>query len=273
MNEKRLSFALFHPVPLFIYFIYMIFLTMFTWNPIILLLSLIGSVAFYILSCGWRAFLSEMRFYVPFFIIVAITNPLFSHNGATPLFFMNDNPITLESILCGVDIAIMICAVMFICKGFNKVMESDKILFLFGKTVPKISVVLSLSLRFIPLFKQKWREIKEAQTSLGYFSGKGFADKLISGARVFSALVTWSLEGAVETSMSMNARGYGLAGRRFFSVFRFRRADAALLVLSTALAALVSVGYFKGALDFSFYPRISFTGAGYLEIISYSAFA
>ena len=49
-----------------------------------------------------KAILSDMGFYLPLFLLVAVTNPLFSHNGVTPLFFMNGNPVTLEAVVYGV---------------------------------------------------------------------------------------------------------------------------------------------------------------------------
>lgn len=271
MSEK-IAFARFHPVSLFCYFAAVLLFTMFTQNPVLLALSLLGTVSFCTATSGVRGFLRDLKFYVPMFLIVAVTNPLFSHNGATPLFFMNDNPVTLEAVLCGVDIAAMITAVMLVCRSFSKVMESDKLLCLFGKISPKLSVVLSMSLRFIPLFKRKWREIKEAQAAMGYFREDGVANKLASYARVFSALVTWALENGADTADSMSARGYDLGARKSFALFRFTKSDVALLVLTAILSAVTLFGFAAGKMDFEFYPRVTAINADVLAVISYISF-
>lgn len=271
MSEK-VAFARFHPISLFCYFAAVLLFTMFTQNPVLLALSLFGAILFCAATSEIREFIRDLKFYVPMFLIVAVTNPLFSHNGATPLFFMNDNPVTLEALLCGVDIAAMITAVMLFCKGFSKVMESDKLLCLFGTVAPKLSIVLSMSLRFIPLFKRKWREIKEAQAAMGYFREDGIVNKLSSYTRVFSALVTWALENGADTADSMSARGYDLGARKNFALFRFTKNDAALLVFTLALSAVTLCGFAAGKMDFEFYPRVTAVNANVLAIISYAAF-
>lgn len=70
---------------------------------------------------------------------------------------MNGNPITLEAILYGVFIGAMLIAVMYWFSCFNYIMTSDKLLLL-GNVSPKISLVISSALRFIPLLKVQAKE-------------------------------------------------------------------------------------------------------------------
>lgn len=271
-SKNDSSFGNFHPISLFVYYISVIVLTMFTKNPIMLAFALFGSALFIIITNGAKDFFKSMRFYLPLFLIITVTNPLFSHNGKTILFFMNDNPVTLEAILYGADMALMICAVMFICRCMNFVMESDKLLCVFGTFSPKLSIVLSMSLRFIPLFKRKWKEIKDAQFSLGYFSEKSFYGKIVCYARVFSSLVTWALENAVITAKSMRARGFSLGGRKSFSMFSFKKRDAAMLSVCIILVFAVVSGYFTDSVDFYFYPEIAMSDISVMSYITYAAF-
>ena len=256
------AFSHFHPLSLAVYLIAVMLITMFCFHPVILLLSLLGGILFFVRLTGIASFIKECRFYLPFFVVVAASNPLFSHNGVTVLFFLNGNPVTLESVLYGVDLAAMLLAVVFWSKCWSAVMTSDKLLFLFGKPLPKLSLVLSMSLRYIPLFKNKWTEMRDAQTALGYFSESGFLSKLRGYVRIFSALVTWSLENTVETGMSMTARGYGLQNRTNYSLFRFRRRDIFLLLITLALTASAIVGIATGALAYGFYPAVSVPQGG-----------
>lgn len=274
MKTKNESFfSGFHPIALFLYFVIVILFTVFTRNPIILFSALLGNALFLASVNGIFSLLKELRFYIPFFIIITVTNPLFSHNGKTPLFFMNDNPVTLEAIIYGADTALAICAVLFVCKSFNRVMDTEKLLCVFGVFSPKISVVLSMSFRFIPLFKEKWHEIKDAETAMGYFSAKGAVNGIISGARVFSSLVTWALENAVITAHSMRSRGFMLHGRKRFSVFRFRTADFMMIAVCAVMSFAVAVGYFSGKTDFYFYPEITAPSFGAVQSATYIAFA
>ncbi len=273
MNKNSIAFSRFHPITLFCYFFCLLLFTVFTQNPVLLALSFLGGLLFNTSVNTARQTLADIKFYAPMFLLIAFTNPLFSHSGATPLFFMNDNPITLEALLCGIGIAAQICAVMLACKAFSRVMESDKILALFGRLSPALSVVLSMALRFIPLLKRKWGEICEAQKALGYFREESFFSRIASYARVFSALVTWALENAVDTAASMSARGYELAGKKHFSLFRFTRGDGIMLAVCAALSAVTLAGFLLGKADFAFYPRISTVNTDIFAIITYTAFA
>lgn len=270
---ENIAFARFHPVALFFYYLTLVLFTMFTENPVVIACALLGALAFCAFTGTARENIADAKLFVPMFLLVALTTPLFSHGGATPLFFMNDNPVTLEAIAAGVNIAALVTAVMLIFKGFSRVMESDKLLALFGKISPKLAVVLSMALRFLPLLARKWREICDVQRAMGYFRGESRFARLSSYARVFSALVSWALENAADTAAAMCARGFELEGKKSFSLFRFTRADGALIAVSASLSLPVLAGFALGRADFSFYPYISELSADALSLLTYVSFA
>ncbi len=257
MNDSAAGFGRFHPVVIFCYLTAILVFTMFTTHPVILALSFCGGLLFCASLSKPRAFVRDLGFYLPLFVLIALCNPLFSHNGITPLFFLNGNPVTKEAILYGVDLAVMMLAVLFWCKGFSILMTSDKVLYLFGRILPKASLVLSMALRFLPLFVRKWREMKAAQIVMGYYSEKGVVAKLTGSLRVFSALVGWALENAVDTGASMRARGYGCAGRTQFALFRWTAGDRCLLGAAGVFTAGAIISFACGLWRFSFYPRIT----------------
>lgn len=272
-SADNAAFGSFHPLSAFVYLLSVAILTMFSTDPVVLAISLVGSAAFCALISKPREILSDIGFYIPLFVLVSLTNPLFSHNGVTPLFFLNGNPVTLEAILYGIDIAAAAIASLLWFKCFSKIMTSDKILWLFGKTLPKTALVLSMALRFIPLFKRKWREIKNAQTAMGYYSERGIVAKVTGNMRIFSALVTWILENAAGTGASMRARGYGLRGRSHFSIFRFRACDLALLLTAAGLTGGFIAGTVLGVYRFSFYPSVTALDFSPISLIFYGVFA
>ena len=152
-SNKLKSFATIHPAVLMVYFLSEIVISMFSTNPIILGVGLVGGLLFFLMIQDIKVFLKDLTFYIPMFLLITIINPLFSHNGVTPLFFMNGNPVTMEAIIYGMDIALMLMAVIYWCKCYSLIMTTDKFLYLFGKAIPKLSLVLSMALRFIPLKK------------------------------------------------------------------------------------------------------------------------
>ena len=272
-SNKLKSFATIHPAVLMVYFLSEIVISMFSTNPIILGVGLVGGLLFFLMIQDIKVFLKDLTFYIPMFLLITIINPLFSHNGVTPLFFMNGNPVTMEAIIYGMDIALMLMAVIYWCKCYSLIMTTDKFLYLFGKAIPKLSLVLSMALRFIPLFKEKLHEIRSVQSSIGLYDRKDFVNKITSELKVFSALITWSLENSVETASSMKARGYGLKGRNHFSMYKFRSRDLIYLLAIVIFFGIVIVGMAMGVTDFSFYPGISNFNFGISQIIVYISFA
>ncbi len=272
-SNKLKSFATIHPAVLMVYFLSEIVISMFSTNPIILGVGLVGGLLFFLMIQDIKVFLKDLTFYIPMFLLITIINPLFSHNGVTPLFFMNGNPVTMEAIIYGMDIALMLMAVIYWCKCYSLIMTTDKFLYLFGKAIPKLSLVLSMALRFIPLFKEKLHEIRNVQSSIGLYDRKGFVNKIASELKVFSALITWSLENSVETASSMKARGYGLKGRTHFSMYKFRSRDLIYLLAIVIFFGIVIVGMAMGVTDFSFYPEISNFNFGISQVIVYISFA
>ena len=266
------AFSSYHPAVLMAYFIAVLLVAMFTQNPVLLGLALLGGISFCTLLERPKDFLHNMAFYVPLFLMIAVTNPLFSHNGVTPLFFLNGNAVTLEAILYGLDIAVMLVAVMYWFKCYNHIMTSEKVLFLFGRAIPKLSLLLSTALRFVPHFKAQIKRIHQAQKAMGLYAGSSYVDKLRSAVRVFSAMLTWALENAIDTGDSMKARGYGLKGRSHFALFCFTLRDALLLSAAALLLTLVFLGMMLKETAFSFYPRITPLNTAPLAVIAYIAF-
>ena len=191
----------------------------------------------------------------PFWLLAAAVNTLFNHEGATILAYLpSGNPLTLESIAYGFAAAAMLAAVVLWFSCWNTVMTSDKLMHLFGRVVPALSLLLSMTLRFVPRFQAKLREVTAARRGMGLYAEKGRLQKLKSAVTVFSVMVTWSLENAVETADSMKSRGYGLPGRTAFSLYRYSRRDRLLLLWLALCGAYVAAGWALGGVKWRYYP-------------------
>lgn len=261
-----------HPIVLAVYFVSVLLITMFSTHPMILFIALFCGIAFEIRVEGSRAVLKKSPYYVLLFIIITITNPLFSHKGRTPLLFINGNPITLEALCYGADLAILLLAVLCWFQCLNRIMTTDKLLFLFGKLSPKLALVLSTALRFIPLFQMQAKKIRQAQKAMGLYATESIPDKIRGTLRVFSSLITWALENAIDTGDSMKARGYGLKGRSHFALFRFTYVDGILLILILILDGIVLSVMAMGKLDFTFYPAMLGLEMEVVSIVAVLAF-
>lgn len=263
------AYSTYHPIILLIYFLSVIFINMLTLNPIVLVISALAAMCYFAVLSVRRVWVSNLAYYMTFFVLITIANPIFSHNGETVLFFLNDRQVTLEAVLYGAAIGGMIVGVIYWCKCFSAVMTSDKTVYLFGRVIPKLSVVLSITLRFIPLLKKKASEISAAQSTLGMYSSNSIVDRVCASMRVFSAVLTWSLENAVDTANSMQARGYGLKGRTSFSIFTFTRRDAIMLAVTAAELAVIIIAAVCGKTAYTYYPTVSGADSSVFAVINY----
>ena len=246
-----------HPITSFVYFMLLLLVAMLTMNPVIITICYLASVVFCGMLIGIRKLLSSLAYNIPIMLMIALTNPMFVHKGETILFFLNDNPVTKEAIVYGTFASMMIMSVFYLCRCYTEIMTSDKFIYLFGRVIPKLSLVLSMILAFIPKLKRKYKEIDEAQKALGIYATESYVDKIRSKMRVLSILLTNSLETSVDTADSMRARGYGLKGRTSYAIYRFTASDFTYLAFSIIFGVTTVVLIMLGASEFYYYPTIS----------------
>ena len=271
-NKEKFAYSTMHPLTLAFHLLAQITLGMFIMHPIFVAVSLVFSASLCFSVIG-KKFLKELRFYLPFYLIVAVSNPLFSHNGATPMFFLNGKPITYEALIYGIVSAGMFLSILLWCRAWSAIVTDDKLMFLLGRSFPKVGLVLTVTLRMIPRFRLKWEEIKEVRSTVDDFVEKGFVSKVKGALRLFSALITHAMESAMETGMSMAARGYGIGKRTSVIRYRFGWEDALFLTINALMTTAIIVLVALGATKFDFYPRISAITAGGMQASVYALFA
>lgn len=267
------SFSKLHPSVLIVYFVAVLSIGMFVDNPIIKLASLVGGILFNSLFTGAKEKKSDFLFYLPLLCLLAITNPLFSHNGATPLFFMNGNSVTVESIVYGWNIAVMIISVMLWFKAYCFVMTSDKFVYLFARIIPHMSLLLSMLLRYVPMMKRLAKRLNRTQKAMGLYTSESRFDRLRSEIRLSSVLISWSLENTVETGKSMKARGYGLKKHTNYFNFRFLKSDLVMLLICFIFWVVTLSGKVSGKLDFFYYPKITEIPTEIYSIVCYATYS
>lgn len=243
-----------NPAAVALYYLAAAGVTMFTMEPVILAISLVGAVV----SLGVTGLLRQWKahlYSLVLFVGMVLVNPLISHNGVTVLFVINHNPVTLEAFVYGVAAGGMIVTVMTWFRAFTAVMTSDKLLYIFGSLSPKLALMLSMALRYVPLFGRQIRAVSQSQKALGLYKEDNLIDRMRGGMRIFSVMVTWTLENGIITADSMTARGYGIGRRTRFSIFRWTRQDVLLVILTLLLTVLTLLGLADRT--FTYYPAIT----------------
>lgn len=247
-----------HPSVCLAFFAAVIGFTMFFMHPAALGVSLVGAVSFYIKLRGGRGAGFLIKFALPAAVITAVINVLFNRRGETVLArFPNGSPITLESFLYGLSAAAMMASVLVWFACFSDVMTSDKLMFLFGRAIPPLSQVLSMTLRFVPRFREQFERVREARLCMGKPAASSLKEKTKEAFECFSVMAAWSLEGSAETADSMKSRGFGLRGRTSFAIYRLSVRDICLLVWLAACAAFVIFAAANGCFAWEYFPNIS----------------
>jgi len=256
--NNRDTFAGYHPVVNFLYFVTVIAFSMIFMHPVCLILSAACAAAYSIYLSGKKAVRFNLLFMLPMFVVAALFNPAFSHAGVTILTYLPDgNPLTLESVIYGIGAAAMLCAVIAWFSCYSAVMTSDKFVYLFGRVIPAISLILSMTLRFVPRFTAQMKVVSNAQKCVGRDASTGsIIQRARNGIAILSIMITWSLENAIETADSMRSRGYGLKGRTAFSIYRFDRRDGAMLIFLLLCAGYIILGAMLGAISWRYYPSM-----------------
>ncbi len=252
----NIGFKSLHPVTAFVFFVFAFIISLTLQDPILLAVVFSCSLIYDVKLRGRKAVSYILKFILPLILLVTVFNGLFSHYGVTVLFVMKSgNNFTLESVVYGFVSAVRIASMLLWLDCFNEILESDKIIFLFGRISPSIALILSMVLRFIPLIRSQSEEIAKAEKGIGNSpESLGFIAKIREGSRRLSILVSWTLEKGIDTSNSMRSRGYGLHGRTAYNSYDFSQKDA--IITSVSLVAAVFVFAFSRLFAASYNPII-----------------
>lgn len=252
------AFYNYHPVVNFVYFGFIFAFSMVFMHPVCLCISLICSFIYSTYLKGKKAAKFNFLFILPMLLLTSLINPAFNHEGATIIAYLHSgNPLTLESIIYGVASSAMLASIICWFSCYNEVMSSDKFVYLFGRIIPGLSLILSMALRFIPKFKSQIKHVSNAQRAIGRdISNGGVIKRARQGITIISIMITWALENAIETADSMKSRGYGLPGRTSFSIYKFDKRDKKALCIILFLGLYVLIGGMIGELKWRYFPTM-----------------
>jgi energy-coupling factor transport system permease protein len=260
--DARDAFSGLHPGPCYLFFGFTVVFTVTFMHPVVLGLSFFGATAYAIYLGRAKAARFTLCFLLPVMLLAAVLNPAFNHRGATILLYLwTGNPVTAESLLYGVAGALMIGSIIqwFYC--YNAVMTSDRFLWLFGRVMPALALVISMTLRLVPRYTTQVSHIAGARQGLGRgVEGGSVAARAREGLSILSVMATWALENAVDTADSMASRGFGTGRRTAYSNYRLTRRDVAVVAFVTLVGCACAALAASGAVTVAFFPRFELGG-------------
>lgn len=216
------------------------------------------------------------------FAIIAVVFPFVwaawfaynTHFGVTNLgeTFIGNN-ITLESLVFGF---VQGCQIATVCAWMTCVFElftADKVIYLLGRVSPRLSLLVAVALRALPLVAQRYERVDVAQKGIGRGSGTGnMLFRLRNWVRRVSIVITWSIERFAEMSDSMRARGSLLRGRSAYSLYRFDARDRTLVLTMFGLITVCVVGVLFSQTAILYNPQIIFNRMTAISFVFYAAY-
>lgn len=266
------EFGSFHPIVNMLFYCVVLGITMFYNNPVFIIISLICASLYVVIVNREKCFKIFMGM-IGLFICASLINPMFSHRGITVLFYLpTGNAVTLESIIFGLAAAGILVTVMLWFFTFGKVVTSDKIMAVFGKFAPSLSLIFSMVLKFVPNFTRHLKDTGDVNRILANANGKedeeiSFIEKIKLQINNFSITSTWALENSVDTADSMLSRGYGVGKRTNYDNYKLTARDVVTIVWITILAACVICGIVMGMTKSYYYPAFVIRRERYAEIV------
>lgn len=269
-----MRFDSYHPMINLIYFVAAITCTVLFDHPVFLAISFVSGFLYSIKLNGKRALIFNLCL-VPLIGAYAAWYSYYNHFGITNLR-MNfiGNQITLEAVVVGIVRGTKTASVIMFASCIFAVVSADKVVYLFGRISPRLSLYLSVLLRFVPRVKQRGKRIELSRRGIGKgcFQGKPL-QRVQHMLSFLSILITWTLEDFVESAASMKCRGYSLKGRTAFSIYRFDNRDRGFVLI---LFSCLTVIFMAAAFDqttISYQPEILMNRITAVSVFFYLAYA
>ena len=260
-----------HPAVNLIYFAAVVAAMITFQHPVFLAVSFLCAFAYSVKRGGWKTLMFNLCL-LPLIAAFALYYSSYTHFGMTVLHqnFVGNN-MTLESLVYGIVLGISVAGgcIWFSC--VYSVFTTDKVVYLFGKVSPRISLFLAILLRMVPRIKKEAKRVNTAQQGIGRGINQGsFFARLHNGIRIFSMLITWTIDSLTIASESMRSRGSSLRGRKAFSIYRFDNRDRAYVIGMFLCLTLTMMAALLGQTDMVYDPKIIWTDVSPILCIGYA---
>ena len=269
-----MKFDSYHPMINLIYFVAAITCTVCFKHPIFLTIGYFCAFVYSVKLGGWKMLLLNLAFLLLAFGYAA-RYASYEHFGVTVLAVnMIDNQITLESLVYGLVNGFVFATVCMWCCCIFMLITADKIVYLFGRISPNLSLFISILLRTVPRVKVRAKRIEISREGIGKGIVQGnLWQKFLHLLSLLSILITWTMEDFVESSNSMKSRGYSLRGRTAFSIYRFDNRDRSLVIVFFWCLTIIGMGVLFNQTTMYFDPMLIMNPITSLSYVFYTAYA
>lgn len=246
-----------HPAVNLIYFAAVIAGTVTFHHPIFLAISFLSACAYSIQRNRGKAVVFDLCM-LPLAAAFAAYYSSYHHFGITVLQqnFVGNN-MTLESLVYGLVLGICAAGVCIWMSCVYSVFSTDKMVYLFGRVSPRLSLFLAILLRMAPRIKKEAKKINMAQRGIGRGAGQGNGWQRIKNTiRILSMLITWTIDSLMTASDAMRSRGSSLRGRTAFSIYRFDNRDRVYVIGMFLCITLTMMAVLLKFTGMTYDPRI-----------------
>ncbi|WLR42716.1 energy-coupling factor transporter transmembrane component T [Bacillus carboniphilus] len=253
-----MTFQLFHPLLLAVYFIGVMILCLLFLHPYFLCTSFIILLSLQFFHRD-RHSLKRLLFILLMGMTIALINPLLSHRGTTILFYIRSNPVTLEAVMYGMMMGLSLVSITLAFSSYNKLMSSHQFLYLFSRVLPKVALLVMMTFRFVPSFLRHLQQLMLIHHSVGKddtTSKKKIQSKIKKGTSLLTALLIHSFEHALQTADSMHARGYGTTKRSTYVRYRMTKNDWSWFFFLTFIGIICILGSIFNLGKLDIYPTL-----------------
>ncbi len=252
-----MGFEACHPAVNFLFFAAVLYGSATFTHPVFLAVAYGCAFAYSVKRNGTKSVVFNLCLF-PAILAFAYYYASYHHFGVTVLKqnFIGNN-MTLESFVYGGMTGLRAAIVCMWLSCLFSVVTSDKVVYLFGKVSPLLSLGLTILLRLIPRIKREARKINLAQKGIGRGASQGnLWQRFLNCLRIFSMLITWMIQALALEADSMRSRGSLLRGRTAFSIYRFDNRDRAFVIALFTCMTLTAMGMILGATRMIYAPRI-----------------
>ena len=259
-----------HPAVNLIYFAAVLVGMITFQHPVFLVISSLCAFTYSLKRNGWKAVVFNLCL-LPFVVAFALYYSSYTHFGMTVLSQnMVGNNMTLESLVYGIVLGMIGAGVCMWFSCVFSVFTTDKVVYLFGKVSPRLSLFLAIALRMIPRIKKEAKRINMAQQGIGRGANQGnLWQRFRNSLRIVSMLITWTIDSLTIASESMRSRGSSLRGRKAFSIYRFDNRDRLFVIGLFLCLTLTMMAMLLGQTDMVYDPKIIWTHVSPLFCVGY----
>lgn len=259
-----------HPAVNLIYFAAVLVGMITFQHPVFLVISFLCAYAYSVKRNGWKAVVFNLCL-LPFVVVFALYYSSYTHFGMTVLRqnFVGNN-MTLESLVYGAVLGVIGAGVCMWFSCVFSVFTTDKVVYLFGKVSPRLSLFFAIALRMIPRIKKEAKRINMAQQGIGKGANQGnLWQRIRNSLRIFSMLITWTIDSLTIAAESMRSRGSSLRRRKAFSTYRFDNRDRLFVIGLFLCLTLTMMAVLLGQTDMVYDPKIIWTHVSPLFCVGY----